>query len=103
MDINITQTETKVIKGTLGKPRFSMSPDNKGKYTASIRFPIIDAEQKIAPIPTFNDVTVNIPIEEWNNFWSNFNTGGYFFQLLKSKYDISALVIPTDIETWFIN
>jgi hypothetical protein len=96
MEIETTITTEEVIQGEIGKPRFEMWNDGSG-YQGRILFTIARNG-----LPS-NDIEVKISTIEWNDFWSKFSSGKYLIELLKAEYDLSTLVIPNDIETWFSN
>lgn len=96
MEIETKIVTEEVIKGTLGKPRFEMWNNGDG-YEGRVIFPILVSDLKA------NEIEVKIPTEEWNTFWANFSNGKYLIETLKREYDLSTLVIPNDIESWFSN
>lgn len=85
-----------VIHGELGKPTFIMRP-MLDKYTAIITFPVLKDGV------SFRTLTTQITEKKWNAFWSQFNDGRHLIEKLQEKYDLSTLVIPDDIEDWFVN
>ena len=93
MEIQTTITTEQVIKGTLGKPRFGMHTNIDQQYWGVVTFPVSGG----------SELQVEIKPEEWNEFWSNFSSGKYLIERLKTEYDLSTLVIPNDIEEWFVN
>lgn len=95
MDITITQTKN--IVGTLGKPDFIMKSIND-KYSATISFPIVTTGEF-----TNERVVCKITSENWNTFWSLFNNGKFLVDTLKVQQNMSNLIIPNDIESWFVN
>ena len=102
MDIDITQTTIKRIKGTLGKPFFSMEP-SANQYSGTIIFPVTTTNEGMVLGFTTDSMTVVIKPQDWNVFWAQFNNGKFLIETLKAQYDITDLIIPTDIETWFTN
>ena len=96
MDINTTLPGTPV-SGTLGKPSFRFDVV-EGKYRAMITFPVNTGEYN----PTF--LQVPITFDKWNDFNTSINnTWRPLFEELKKKYDITNLIIPDDVDSWFLN
>lgn len=93
MEIETTITTEKVVSGTLLKPTFIMSTNGNQEYYGKVSF----------PVSTGDELIIDIPPEDWNNFWTNFNNGKYLLELVKAKYNLDTLVIPENIETWFSN
>lgn len=93
MEIDTTIVTEHIVKGILLKPTFIMSVDGQQRYSGKVIFPVSNG----------TELVVEIKPEEWNTFWSNFSNGKYLLEVLKAEYDLSTLVIPSDIETWFNN
>jgi hypothetical protein len=97
MEISITQTNT--ISGELGKPSCSIMVDGVGNYSANITFPVFTTDV----LKGTETLSIFVSTRDWNTFWTEFNSGRYLIELLKQKYNLDNLTIPSNIEDWFIN
>jgi hypothetical protein len=96
--MEITYTKNEEVKGELSKPTVHIEPvlhaayPGKYSYCADVRF-------------TVNGQTLTLTYgpDQWNEFWNNFNSGNFLIEELKKKYNLDSLVIPNDIEDWFVN
>ena len=93
MQIDITKQIEKVIKGDYELTDFNMNNDSgKWQAFATFRPKNLVGEQ----------ILVHIKEEEWDAFWTEFNTVGSLYQTMLTKNDIKA-ELPVDIETTIVN
>jgi hypothetical protein len=98
MEIDITKTIEQKIKGKISKPEITLTPLSSGQYTARVTFNILNDVG--APVEL---IRIDYDVTQWNEFWNNFNSGKFLLEELKKVYSLDNLIIPDDIESWFVN
>lgn len=68
----------------------------ESKWSASIAFDVYDQNNQFV-----KSMTVGVPTDKWNDFWTNFTSGAFLYQTLITDQSITATAPTSDSD--FVN
>lgn len=94
----VLEIDTPIILANKQQVKVSAVHIDWDSYVAAIDFSILDEAGN-----TVKEETIQYMPNEFNEFWQNFNSGGFLYQEYVRKKNITLEVAPKDDEEEFLN